>query len=358
MRIDILTEPSFADSSWCKAINSGLIKTLTRKKLSYQTVFDVPDGDLSQADHFLILIASNEAWITEAICKCREQKIHPVLLSAAPRHPMSGIYSTVTSDIRQSMYYLLHYLKKQGRTHPALYGINPSSLPNLTRKDHFLSFTDKKDDTNVYYNNGSLKECFETFLPHINNYDCVICANDYAAISLLKHLKEIGIDTSSLLPVSYGGTLLANRYADRLQTISMCYEEYGKAAITICETLSKNHALLYMNLSVKWKIGIGEGWVTDFPDETFLPESETSVDEAFYRDSEIADMLRVEDMLNACDETDRMILSLLLLGKPYEQIAVDCFLALNTVKYRLKKLMEACGVESKKQLLELLNKYY
>ena len=116
MRIDILTEPSFADSSWCKAISYGLLKTLTRKKIAYQTVFDVPTSDISSPDHFLILIASNEAWITEAICRCREQKIHPVLLSAAPRHPMSGIYSTVISDIRQSMYYLLYYLKKQGRT--------------------------------------------------------------------------------------------------------------------------------------------------------------------------------------------------------------------------------------------------
>lgn len=359
MRIDILTEPAFKESSWCKAILSGLNKTLARKKLAYQAVTDIPSRDPGEQNHFLILIASNEAWLTDAIRRCRDRKIHPVLLSSAPRATMPGVYSTVTSDIRQSMYYLLYYLKKQGRTRPALYGINPSSLPNLARKDHFLAFTGAENDRDIYYNNGSLKDCFESFLPHMARYDCVISANDYAAISLIKNLEEHGIATDRLLPVSYGGTRLAARYADRLQTISMCYEEYGKAAVTICETLSKNHALLYMNLSVKWKIGNSDRWVVDLPDGSVAAAPISSgEDEPFYRDREVSDMLRMENMLSLCDATDQTILSLLLAGKPYEEIAADCFLALNTVKYRLKKLMEACGAESRKQLLFLLSRYY
>lgn len=359
VRIDILTEPAFAESSWCKAILSGLSKTLARKKIPYRTVTDIPLRDPTEQDPFLILIASNEAWVATVIRQCRDRKIHPILLSAAPQSPMPGVYSTVTSDMRQSMYYLLHYLMKQGKTKPALYGINPTSLPNLARKEHFLAFTGAEKEQDIYYNTGSLEECFESFLPHIDRYDCVISANDYAAISLIKNLEKHGITADRLLPVSYGGTRLATRYADRLQTISMCYDEYGKAAVSICETLSKNHALLYMNLSVKWKIGNSDNWAADLPDgpnTTALSASDK--DEPFYRDGEVSKMLRIENMLSLCDATDQTILSMLLAGKPYEEISADCFLALNTVKYRLKKLMEACGAESKKQLIALLQEYY
>lgn len=362
MLINIMTEPSFQNSSWCKAITSGLFKALSKKKLSFSVVTDIPEKPQEEDTCFLILIASDENWLTSAISHCRDRKIHPIVLGSEPRHSMPGAYSSVTSDIRQSMYYLVTRLKKLNKTRPALYGINPESLQDTTRKKSFLEFTSGDiTDADIFYNNGSLKECFNNFKQVFKKYDCVICANDYAAISLLKNLDNNNIASNSLFPVSYGGTLLASRYSNRLLTISMNYEEYGKAAISICETIHKNPAILYLNIAIKWKIATSDNSAAEPPlDESFLVDSfgNITADSLFYSDNEMCEMILTENMLSACDKIDFTIISMLLKNMSYETIAEACYISVNTVKYRLKKLMDICNIKTKKEFVELLKKYY
>ena len=45
----------------------------------------------------------------------------------------------------------------------------------------------------VFWNRGSLKECYEAFFPHVCRFDSVICANDIAAAALLDQLKKDGV---------------------------------------------------------------------------------------------------------------------------------------------------------------------
>ena len=214
-------------------------------------------------------------------------------------------------------------------------------------------------DADIYYNNGSLKDCFMDFYKNHTNYDCVICANDYAAISLIKNFKALGITPENLLTASYGNTLLSRRFSEIL-TISMCYEEYGKAAVSICETLGKNPALLYINIAVKWKIGCRDDFTkNDMPDNIQIPlkGDEQHSDKLFYSDTELCEMILIENMLSLCDATDLKLLDLVSSGISYELAAEKCFISLNTVKYRIKKLMDICDISSKKTFLELLKKY-
>ena len=258
------------------------------------------------------------------------------------------------------MYYLINHLKKKGKTKPALYGINPASLSDSVRKATFLNYAENMAGENdIYYNNGSLKGCFDDFYKFYHNYDCVICANDYAAISLTRNFKKLKATPHNLLTVSYGNTLLS-RGIDELITISMCYEEYGKAAVSICEILSKNTALLYSNIAVKWKIGYrGDFIKNELPDDSHFSTDNKSqrADELFYSDSEINEMILIENMLSICDDTDLKLLDFILDGYPYAVAAEACFISHNTAKYRIKKLMDACKLSNKKAFLELLKKY-
>lgn len=362
MIIQILTEPSFENSSWCKDILEGLLLTLSRKRLNYDMIKEIPDRAITENAHFLIIIASDEKWLTGAISRCRDSKIHPVVLGCQPRRPMPGVFSSVTSDIRQSMHYIINHLSKRGKNLPALYGINPASLPNLARKDSFLEFADgNADEKDIYYNNGSLKDCFEAFWKNHHKYDCVICANDYAAISLIRNLEKKQVSSDSLLIVSYGGTLLSTRFSSELLTVSMRYDEYGKAAVSICETLAKNPALLYLNIAVKWKIGSSdELTVNELPYLPHMPDSVNfmTADELFYSDDEMCHMIQIENMLSSCDKIDLTIVETILDGGSYDDAAEKCFISHNTVKYRLKKLMDICGCQTKKDFVGFVKKYY
>lgn len=357
-----MIEPAFQNSSWCNAILDGLIKALSKKRLNYTIVNEVPKKRETDNPTFLILISSSEGWLTSAISVCRDQKIHPVVLGSQPHKHMPTAYSSVTSNIRQSMSYLITYLKKHKRIKPALYGINPASLQDTARKESFLSFFETESEQDIYYNNGSLEKCFNDFKNNYDKYDCVICANDYSAISLIKYFETNNISFEKLLPVSYGGTLLASRYTDKLITISMSYEEYGKAAISICETLSKNPALLYLNVAVKWKIVASDKQIADDilleEKPSSLPTSNKAQDNLFYDDKQMQDMILTENMLCFCDKTDFIVISMLLNGSSYEQIAENCYISVNTVKYRLKKLMDIVKAKNKKEFITFLKKYY
>ena len=57
------------------------------------------------------------------------------------------------------------------------------------------------------------------------------------------------------------------------------------------------------------------------------------------------------------DETDQLILKLLLQKKSYETIAAQSFLSVNGIKYRLKRLIERCGIEDRKTLEYYLTEY-
>ena len=67
--------------------------------------------------------------------------------------------------------------------------------------------------------------------------------------------------------------------------------------------------------------------------------------------------MRLDKMLSECDDTDVHILRGLADGKTYEYIAEREYLAVNTVKYRVKKMLSTAGADNKKQLLSLLEEY-
>ena len=358
MKLFVMTEPLFQTSSWCHGIEKGLKETRTRKKINDQFLKDVHELPSHETDAYLLLIGSNLPWLTEMVNVCLIRGIHPVVLSCQSPHRLPGTYSSVTSDIGQSMRCLMAWFQKQGKHAPALYGWNPASLSDLPKKEAFLAnayFSVTKAD--VYENNGSLEQCFQNFLPHLTQYDCVICVNSFAAIHLNKQLKGQK-STNALLLVSYGTTLFSDMFVPEVHSISLCYEEFGRAAVTICEMLSKNAALDSVNDSIKWRMDSSE---LSSPEVFAMPQAETQpkavADQLFYSDVVMQSMLAIENMLYASDSYDRVILQLLLKGSSYEQIAEQCFLASNTVKYRVQKMKKICGCASKSELMRLIRQY-
>lgn len=361
MLVEILTEPDFEESSWGRVINESLFSALVKKKINFTKIENLLQISKKDTTHFLFVIGSDEKWLKNVISICSKNKIHPILLGGVPKGALNGIFSTVTSDLSRSMYYLINYLKGKGKVKPALYGINPASLSDADRKESFLLYAEgqaREDD--IYYNNGSLEKCFKDFLENVKKYDCIICANDYAAISLIQNLNKKSLLSEKPVIVSYGDTALSKRLGEDLLTVSMRYEEYGDAAAVICKTLEKNPALLYMNVAVKWKISKNNDYtkndftdILHFEDIAFL----NSADDIFYSDKEMSEMILVENMLSVCDSLDLKLLDIILKGGSYEIAAEQCFTSQNTVKYRIKKLMNLCKTESKKEFLNLIKKY-
>ena len=69
---------------------------------------------------------------------------------------------------------------------------------------------------------------------YLENYDSVICASDYAAISLVRRLQQDGYPIlEKLYLISYGNMALSQLMRPSITSISDGYEEFGRAALSI-----------------------------------------------------------------------------------------------------------------------------
>ena len=77
----------------------------------------------------------------------------------------------------------------------------------------------------------------------------------------------------------------------------------------------------------------------------------------FFTEPPVDEFFRVEAVLAGCDDLDLSILRGLAAGARYEELAETLFVSVNTLKYRLKKLMSAARVHDRRELAALMAKY-
>jgi len=265
-------------------------------------------------------------------------------------------YSIVSSDISSDVYNLYVYLTSHGKTKVALYGINPDSAADIYRKNCFIKYSGCDED--VYYNNENLLECYKSFVSVVDRYDAVICVNDYSAISLVRALNNDNIAIPYI--VSCGETKLARFFRPSITNLKTSYKDFGKAAINVYKMLQKDFPVSNIKLELASCIIPGDS-TDNLPvpctvSSSTVPEI-TTVDDSFYSDSEVVEMLKVEKLLNHCDKTELIIISSLIRGATYFDVAEKCHMSVNGIKYKLNKLFELCNVSSKSEFLEIINKY-
>ena len=349
-------EPVYKNSNWYRNIMDGLISEKRQKRFSLtilDTLEELNDHTITDGD-VIFVVGTNSAWLAKIIKVCEAYFDNRVIVLGNHQNtPSSGRYSTVTADIVRDVQILYNYLTSHGKARIAMYGINPDSTSDAFRKNSFLSCgADEKD---LFYNDGSLLQCYESFLEHIDNYDAVICANDYAAISLVRYLKDRPIFITSCS----GGTLLSQFFSPSITHTWIDFQSFGKAGFELSRILRKNKNVNSVNIYLSSTFFIGES--TDFLPlaEELMPNISNinKESDAFYSDLEIDEMLKIELLLASCDKTDTLIIERLLQGVTYQKIAEEFFMSINGVKYKLSNMFRICQVSSKAEFIALLNKY-
>ena len=343
----VVCESSYAKSVWCKKILHGLKAELKKRREPYAVTEEV--GEIAPDDTVFIL-GSGFGWLKSAVSHCNARGVCPVVLCNFSGDMAGGRYHQICSDVEGSMRQLIAQMREQYGERIALYGINTHSVGDRARADAFLPETPVGGK--LFVNEGSLSECFKRFLPRADTVDTVLCANGFAAVSLVKHLKrEAPALLSRLHIISCDQTLLSRYYQPHITSVDLNFEQFGKAAISVAELAKKQPYLSGLTAKVRWTLS-GE----------FLPATATvaavppAADE-FYEDEELLRLLTVENLLQLCDETDAIILDMLLRGDGYEAIAAACFLTEGAVKYRVKKMRELCGTDGRRELTDFLKEY-
>ena len=331
--VSIWVEPGFSESIWCRQILQGLTSELKKRREPYTMQ---EDGDP------VIVIGSSAEWLSAQVAECNRAGQVPVLLCNSQRKISGGRYHCVCSDIAGSMRLLTAAMVRRWGPRLALYGVNPQSVGDRSRREAFSL----ECGGPCLENNGSLEACFREFLPLLDQVDGVICANGFAAVSLYRRLLALG---RSVPMISCGQTQLCRRYGEAIPSVDENYGAFGKTALGILDLVRKDPQISELTVTVRWA---GEQLPGSLP--PVIPPAAT---DRFYRDGELQQMQKVEDLLNSCDETDRQLLPMLLAGQSYALMAQACYLTEGAVKYRIKNMRLICDCADRESLEAVLRSW-
>ena len=349
--VGILIDSKYSESLWCKSLFDSLTERLRHKRIPFCEVFDSIGKELDT----IFIIASDREWTISAITQLNQNGIKPILICNQTEKLSGCIYSCVCSDINASMKNLLDTLKTNDRSRIALYGINTDSISDISRVDSLLNWRGEHFETmRIFNNNGSLQNCFDEFYAHIDEFDAAICANDFAAVSLVRNLEKTAPEKlKDFYIISCAKTQISNYYSNHILSLNMNFEQYGKAAVYVYNALKKHNYLSEMTVKVLWSLE-SNNTITRSPDIHL--ELKSSKD-SFYEDKELAEMLIVDKILKSADDIEKKIIDCLLNDNTYEQIAENCFLTVGGVKYRINKIVSDSGAKDKEEIISLLKKY-
>lgn len=347
----IFVEDSYARSIWCQNMVDGLVAELKFKRMAFRFITSLEE--LEPAGAFVYVIGSSGTWVRTVLETVSRKGLYPILLCNQAFRELDMPYSTVCSDIRGSMRHLVDLL---GSRRIALYGVNPRSVSDESRRKGFCAATGLTDSEHIYINDGSLENCFQSFQSKAEYYDAVICANDFAAISLVRNLlRESPAQLERLLIIGCAEIRLTEFYSRYVLSIRVNFPEFGRAAVMLMENLKRNAYLSDMVMTIRWDFSPLSCLekLNTAPKEAPLPVIPESRD-VFYQDGELNRMLCMERLLNECDTLDREMLKGLLRGEAYEMMAERCFVTVSTVKYRIKKMISISQTANRSELIGLL----
>lgn len=355
--IHILVDPDYTCSIWCQRLLDDLVMQLKQKRLAYRLIHSAQK--LSPKNRYVFLIGSDQAWVQPAVLACNSLGINPIWLCNMSSFEMEGEYSIVCTDITRSMRKLIDALRASGHRTIGLYGFNPNSTTDQGKRASYLSLLGQECGQYVFFNNGDLKGCFDDFLEKSGQVDTLICCNGFAAVSLVRRLAQQSPTLlEKLTIIACTDTCLTRLYSKNIHMVRNRSGEYGRAAVGLLDTLRRTPSLSSVTVSLQWDVRSVCASVSGAaPAPVPAIQSPPAERDPFYQDPEIQSMMRLERLLLTGSKTDLMILRLLRRNESYNEIAEQLFLSLNTVKYHVRKMLQLCGIGSKKELIALLWEY-
>lgn len=343
--IHILVESGYEKNNRAEKILNGIISSAKKRHEDwtvYQSVNDAK-GD----EGVIILISQSEAWTSGAVKALSGLGIHPLLFGFEGMDTGCG-YSSISPAYTKSAYNLARYAASFGGKNFAILGYNKDSLPDRLKYTGIRqALTEAGAKYKVFENRGSIAKCIDSLLNCQEDFSDLIFCNGNTAVALYSGNREF-LEGKRIYSCS------ALRICDFFDLpCPVCKIDYftaGTELTRLCVFLKKEESPSPCIMSVDMYM--------DFPhsaEDTVHPINNTEID--FWADTELLDMERLDGMLSECDETDLAILSGIIAGETYEKSAEKLFISTNTVKYRIKKLLELSRTESRKDLISLIQKF-
>lgn len=355
----MMIEPAFSGTHWCEQCVQGIRQEVSRNKGTLEEILPEDEKALrrvsAQERPLLILVGSLVNWMTDMVQRLNEMGIHSIMMTSPPPDGDIGA-STISMDYNQAICDLMCYLTQMGRERVAMFGIHPNSINDLTKLRFFQNYMarEKRENALVFWNRGSIDELCRELYAQLPQMDAVLCSNDIIAIKLHDYLKKKGVDMPERLRLtSLGETRLSQLVRPSIAMASLNYADIGQNAVRLYNILRRNdtitalHAKVVGRITMRGPVDFAPCHCAHFQHAPLPPEQSN-----FYADEDVARIFVLENLISHCLPIDFAILRGLIAGIPYRMIAEESYTSENSIKYRIKRMLELAQCGTKEQLLQ------
>ncbi len=345
--IPILVEENYSGNNRFHRLLEGM-GTVAAKRHEELCVFKEAQA-LPEGTRVVILVCQSLKWSAEHVAILNRRGIHPLLFGFSYPDTMHD-YSSLSPNYTRGAYRLTKHLLSHRLQKVAVLGYNEDSLPDRLKLTGVrYAASEAGQAVEVIGNRGDVIACIEDFSARCESVGNIICCNDSVAVMLYckyPHLvrgRSVG---------SCSGLKISEFFAERYPVCRIDHFAAGARLASLYLFLAKEQPICSTAMTFDMELSFEEEPLSEVRAEW---QSHAAVD--FYGDRNFGRMERLDRMLTDCDGTDLGILADVTAGRTYAEIAERRYLALNTVKYRIKKMLDAAGVDSRKALLDLIGEF-
>lgn len=349
----VLMQPEAKNSYWADHIRNG-IRDGVREWNDTVCAVNPTDSAPDFSGRHVLVVGSNIDWLEASATQLMHKGAHPVIVNACMLPVRHFRCSGVVFELEEMMHKCLALLRSAGRKHTVLLGANPNSVTDHVKADAFAKTAAGLQPGDIVWAEGNLDRCIAGFAEDLASSDCdsVICANDTAAVCLIRCLTSMGYRLpEQLYIIGMGNSHVGANLKTGLTSVMFDYHEMGKTAVRLYHNLCQSPVPCHSTVSLPCRLVIRDS--APLNDKGFIPEILPMVTHpggSYFDSSVIQNIIRVEAMLQAGDADDREILFGIARGESCDTIADKLFFTDRTVRYRLKKLVKQFGFENRADL--------
>lgn len=360
--LPLLVHKKFISYEWGRSIVGYFYKYAKKYDLDIKLIYNYQDILSYTNCGFVIVLGVDLVWLGNVIKQISSTEINIIIMNGNINIPYSKI-SKINFNQKMIIKNSIEILQQKSRTHTALFGVQENDTSDASKADEFASLVSQND---IYYTNTchNIADCFSNFFKNIEKYDSVICANDIIAIYLLSRLSELNITVPDKLHVIGNGNLRIGSYVSpTFTTASYNMGAMVEATVYILKSMIHFSAITNIDISLSSDIIERGSTGVDYnsPNSSFRYPYQLNnilgINEDCKIDEELMIIKNIDRVLTMSSEVEISILSKLLAGSSYDNIAKDEIMSPDTIKYHIKKLYKNLNIHRHTELIELFDKY-
>lgn len=343
--IHVLVEENYRENPRFLRLVDGLASRERRRSdvAIYSSVEEIP-----REVRPVILIPQSASWTERMIGELSRVGLYPLVFGHRYLE-LPYEHSSITPDYTRAAYRLTRYvISAKGGGRVAILGYNGDSVPDRLKYIGIRRAVGEAGcECEIFKNSGDVSGCLSSFAERAGEFSVAVCCNDNIAVALCTRYPSVA---DGLAIASCSASRISEFFKKPYPVCRIDYLAAGEMLGRLADLIARDESFPSTAMTFDMEV------VCDGEEPPESPaQGGDEVD--FYGDGGLYRMECLNRVLEYADALDLSILAGIASGETYGEIAERCYAVVGTVKYRTKRMLEQAGVESRRELSELLTEF-